>query len=264
MSRDRQPARPGQRAGVVVPILLVLAGVLGALTLTAITNKTASTDQRVQTNEVNAHVAKKRADTAASTAVTAKKRADKNAQGLRTVVREVHTQTRIFVRQGILERGPKGIEGGAGPIGRTGPPGKVPFTLTELAAELSPRLTEVLADRLPAALELACGGSCNGKDGADGKDAPVVTQEQLDLAVAHYCDARNGCVGPASTVPGPQGVQGEASTVPGPAGADGQPGPQGPPGTLVLSVPTACPDGNGGFVTGVATDPDGDGNFTCP
>ena len=113
------------------------------------------------------------------------------------------------------------------------------------------RLTEVLTDRLPAALELACGGSCDGRPGADGKDgrdAPAVTQEMVDLAMAHYCDAHNGCQGPpgaASTVPGPQGVQGD----PGPQGvpgADSQvPGPQGPQGadgvTTTVLVPCVGP-----------------------
>lgn len=136
---------------------------------------------------------------------------------------------------------------GASVVGPQGPPGKVPFTLADVLAGLSPKLTEALTDQLPGALELACGGSCNGADGKDGKDAPAVTQEMVDLAITHYCDAHNGCQGPpgaASTVPGPQGVQGD----PGPQGvpgADGQPGAQGPPGadgvTTTVLVPCVGP-----------------------
>ena len=214
-------------------------------------------------------------------ATTAKKRADTSAQKITTVAGDASQAKKdsslaIRVLKGapgargeLGHVGPAGLAGARGrdgARGAQGPPGKVPFTLAEIIADLSPKLTAVIDDRLPAALELACGGPCNGKPGADGKDGkegapstvpgpPGPAGVQGDTGPAGPA----GPVGPAGAdgAPGPQGIQGDV-------GPQGIQGPAGTPGTLVLSVQTACPDGNGGFVTGVATDPDGDGNFTCP
>jgi len=69
---------------------------------------------------------------------------------------------------------------------------------------------------------------------------------------------------PRRPPPGMQGPRGEKGD-PGEKGEKGDTGQPGAPGTVVLSIETACPNGLGGGLTpGVATDPDGDGNFTCP
>lgn len=187
------------------------------------------------------------------TARAAKAKTDKVQRQVERQVIKLDRTITVLGKAGV--NGLPGKAGSAGPAGITGlqgPPGKVPFTLTEVLAGLSPLLTARLEDALPAALDVACGGSCNGKAGADGKDgrdAPAVTQEMVDLAMAHYCDVHNGCQGP-------QGVPGAASTTPGPpgpAGADGAPsrvpGPQGPPGQdAVFPATLTCVDnGNGTF-----------------
>lgn len=70
-----------------------------------------------------------------------------------------------------------------------------------------PSLSMVLA-----ALEEACNGSCEGKDGES------VTPEQVTVIVGRtlvdYCAERNECRGPKgdpSTVPGPQGIPGKSA-----------------------------------------------------
>ena len=185
-------------------------------------------------------------------AAAAKKKTDKVSRKVDRQVIKLDRTITVLGKAGV--QGLPGKNGTAGPPGITGaqgPPGKVPFTLADVLAGLSPKLTEALTDRLPGALELACGGSCDGRpgaDGKDGKDAPAVTQDMVDLAMAHYCDVHNGCQGPpgaASTVPGPQGVPGDPGPQ-GPPGADSQVvGPQGPPGvdgvTTTVLVPCVGP-----------------------
>lgn len=73
--------------------------------------------------------------------------------------------------------------------------------------------------------------------GRDGADAPPVTDEQIDAAVARYCEARNGCRGSE----GPQGA----------AGPQGPEGPAGYPSSITLADGQRC------------TDPDGDRRYTC-
>lgn len=62
----------------------------------------------------------------------------------------------------------------------------------------------------------------------------------------------------------PQGPQGEKGDK-GDKGDTGAQGAQGEPGKTVIDVQTACPTGLlGGLTPGIATDPDGDGHYTCP
>ena len=143
---------------------------------------------------------------------SAKKAAVKVRHDLTVVTRVVH-ETRTVL----------GLEGKRGAPGRNGRDAVLTFTLADVLAGLSPKLTEVLTDRLPTPAQVAdaCGQACVGSPGADGRD---------------------GREGPASTVPGPpgpvgpQGVQGDVGPAgpQGPPGADstvpGPPGPQGPPG----------------------------------
>jgi hypothetical protein len=196
-------------------------------------------------------------------------KADHKATALQKRVKVVEIRT---VRDHTVLRekqiiGPNGQPGPGGLRGPQGPPGKVTFTLEGVIDGVSPlvigRLSERLDATLPDVVAANCGGSCNGTDGRDGKDAPPVTPEAINAAVAANCGG--SCKGDPG-VNGTNGVDGQpgANGVDGQPGANGQDGAPGTPGTVVLSVQTACPDGNGGFVAGVATDPDGDGNFTCP
>jgi hypothetical protein len=87
-----------------------------------------------------------------------------------------------------------------------------------------------------------------------------------------------GPSGKASTVAGPQGEPGigcPPSNVlcrgpegePGRDGSDGKDGADGAPGQdgkTPVSIQTVRPDGQGGIEVCQATDPDGDGAFTCP
>lgn len=98
-----------------------------------------------------------------------------------------------------------------------------------------------------------------GPTGARGAAGPALTQDQLTLAAetaleAHCRVAECAVPGPAGVV-GPRGPQGER----GPAGAQGAPGPE------PIAVP-ATQIGVDGVTPQncVATDPDGDGAYTCP
>jgi hypothetical protein len=51
-----------------------------------------------------------------------------------------------------------------------------------------------------------------GADGAPGADAPAPTQDQINAAIAAYCDAHNQCQGPQGP-PGPQGPAGDGGGV---------------------------------------------------
>lgn len=79
-------------------------------------------------------------------------------------------------------------------------------------------------------VEAAVAAYCDANDGCRGQpgEPAVVSRAQVREAVETYCDARGDCrghsgtPGPRSTVPGPR------STVPGPTGSPGPPGMQGP------------------------------------
>jgi hypothetical protein len=206
------------RPPVVALIVAALAGVLLVVVVATLSQQGDMAQETAKKATTTAQAARGAVAQTDRKASAAKAKATSVEKRVKVVeVRTVRDHTVLREKQII---GPDGKPGPGGLRGPPGRPGKVPFTLTDVLAGLSPLLTEALADRLPAALETACGGSCNGRDGADGKDAPLVTQEMVDLAMAHYCDAHNQC---ASTVPGPAGAQG-------PAGADGAPGPVGPQG----------------------------------
>jgi hypothetical protein len=189
-------------------------------------------------------------------ATTAGKKATRLQTKVVTLTKTVH-ETRVVL----------GLEGKAGAPGRNGRDAVVPFTLSGLLDALSPLVVGRLSDRLdstlPDVVRETCGGSCKGdpgSDGTNGRDAPPVTPEAISAAVASNCGG--SCKGDKGD-PGVNGTNGVDGTN-GTNGVDGLNGQNGAPGTIVLSVQTACSDGNGGFVAGVATDPDGDGNFTCP
>lgn len=76
----------------------------------------------------------------------------------------------------------------------------------------------------------------DGEDGEDGEPGRPPTEAEVLLAVATYCAAHNGCVGPQ----GPAGADG--ASVVGPAGAAGAPGADGGQGTQGPPGPT-CPAG---------------------
>lgn len=90
----------------------------------------------------------------------------------------------------------------AGERGPAGPPPSFASVLRAVAFEL------------PAALEAACDGSCDGEDGQDGAPGPA------------GADGQDGAPGADSTVPGPQGERG-ATGPQGPAGKDGTNGANG-------------------------------------
>lgn len=133
-----------------------------------------------------------------------------------------------------------GLRGLAGRPGINGKDAVLPFTLADIVA------------RIPAPLT-----GPQGPAGADGKDAPAVTADQVtdavrpllpDVVAANCggsCKGQPGADGAASTVPGPAGADGATGPA-GPAGADSTvPGPQGPPGaspTTFLCQPPN-PDG---------------------
>jgi hypothetical protein len=253
IARDREEKAKLRRMVWLLALGLAFVLVISGIQLFVLATKSETTASGVASNTRNAKVAKgvaKTAKTAAATAKTAATKARgetaKNTKDLKTVARVQHTQTRVLIEKGILKRGPRGLQGGPGPIGLTGPTGKFPFTLAEIVDNVSPRLVSEVKDRLdarlPAALLGVCGGSCNGSNGADGKD---VTQAMVDDGLRRILP---GIVADALTqncggsCKGDPGVPGADSTVPGPAGADSTvPGPQGPAGP-VNPCPTLPPE----------------------
>lgn len=208
--------RPSYRALAGVLLVAITVAVVGYVALhksdTAIERST-SVQREVKTKAPKTALA-----ATDKKATTAKKATDK-------VSRKVERQV-IKLDRTITVLGKAGVNGLPGKNGSPGPPGRdavVPFSLQDVIAGLSPKL----ADRIPTAAQVvdACGSACvgpAGRDGVDGRDAPPVTDAQLDAAVARYCDAHNQCQGA-------QGVQG-ATGPQGLPGADGAPGAQGPPG----------------------------------
>jgi hypothetical protein len=158
----------------------------------------------------------------------AKRQAVKVQQRLTTVTRTVHETREVL-----------GLEGKRGATGRPGRDAVVGFTLADVLAGLSPLLTKAVNARidegLPDALSEACGGSCVGERGADGKDASA---EQIDAAVARHCAPLNDCV---SVVPGPKGDPGD----PGAQGPKGDPGADGAPGPPPQPFTISFTDGTG-------------------
>jgi hypothetical protein len=234
------------RPPVVALIVAALAGVLLVVVVATLSQQGDMAQETAKKATTTAQAARGAVAQTDRKASAAKAKATSVEKRVKVVeVRTVRDHTVLREKQII---GPDGKPGPGGLRGPPGRPGKVPFTLTDVLAGLSPLLTEALADRLPAALETACGGSCNGHDGKDGRDAPPVTQEMVDLAMTRYCDAHNGCAGPQGVpgAPGAQGADGQPGTPgpAGPAGPQGDPGPAGSPGadgvtTTVLIVCTA-------------------------
>lgn len=68
---------------------------------------------------------------------------------------------------------------------------------------------EPTAEEIFIAVSAYCANdACRGPAGADGTDAPAVTDEQIAAQVAAYCDARGECIGPMGPM-GPAGANGE-------------------------------------------------------
>lgn len=243
-------------AGVVLIVVVAVLSQRG--------NMTQETAKKATTTAQQAQTAVKDKAPKAALAQT-----DKRARSAKKAAVQVRHDLTVVTRvvketQTVLGLGPRGL------TGRNGRDAMLTFTLQGLLDALSPLVVGRLSDRLDATLpdvvRETCGGSCKGdpgSDGTNGKDAPPVTPEAISAAVAANCGG--SCKGDPG-VNGTNGVDGQPGVngVDGQPGANGQDGAPGTPGTIVLSVQTACPDGNGGFVAGVATDPDGDGNFTCP
>lgn len=229
------------RRRTFIPLVVsCLFAVLVVIVVLSLSHNTQTAREKVKTvqRDVKRKADKTQVARTDRTAKVAKRKTDKVA---RTVKRQV-----IKLDRTITVLGKAGVRGLPGKNGRPGPPGRdavVPFTLADVLDGLSPKLT----DRIPTPAQVvdACGSACvgaAGKDGRDGKDAPPVTDSQIDSRLSAFCATRNDCVGPAgppSTVPGPAGPQGP----PGAAGAPGPTGPQGPPGaspTTFLCQPPAA------------------------
>lgn len=172
----------------------------------------------IQTNKDNATVAKR----AATTAV--KKAAVVERKQKRLEVKVV--QTRVLVKQTRTVLKQVGILGNPGMRGPRGLPG---LGLEPTQAALDAAVTRYCAnnacskppttEQVYAAIQ-ACAdaGGCRGPSGVagkDGRDAPPVTDQQLDASTARYCDAHGGCSGPQG-VPGVNGVDGAPGTPAGP------------------------------------------------
>lgn len=143
------------------------------------------------------------------------------------------------------------IEDNPAVVSTTVPP---PTTTTTLSrSQIEGAVSRYLADNPPAdgrppttqeivaAVVAVCAatGGCDGPAGPAGRDAPPVTDLQIDAAVERFCrDGRcRGEPGPAGEAgedgaPGAAGRDG-ADGVNGQPGQPGPPGPQGPPGPVV-------------------------------
>jgi hypothetical protein len=208
-------------------LLLLIAGSIGVFVLVSVLNRS---DKAVDKAATVQRDVKRKADKTAvartdRTAKVAKAKTDK-------VARKVERQV-IKLDRTITVLGKAGVNGLPGKNGSPGPPG------IGVPGEPGPPGRSLTVDDAIQALNTFCGPDrCRGPQGdpgRDGADAPPPTQEQVDLAVAHYCDAHNQCQGPA-----------------GQPGVDGQPGPQGPPGP-----PGASP------TQFVCQPPDASGNQVC-
>jgi hypothetical protein len=145
-----------------------------------------------------------------------------------------------------------GAQGPGGAVGATGATGRRGLSVTGARGPTG--------DRGPSGAPSQISGP-QGKDGpmgppgATGAPGPAGEQGPKGDTGATGRDGSPAPVPPeAVPVPGPMGPAGMDGQ-PGSPGADGQPGA---PGTLVLSVETCALPGL------TATDPDGDGTFTCP
>ncbi len=224
--------------------VMAVAGAFAVFVVLTFQQGREATDER-------ADVAQKDAEKAKAEVVTAK-----------DTIREVRT---ILVRKGIAVRGPDGLRGGPGPVGRRGPqglpgatgsPGRVgeqgmpgrpgdpapPVTIAQLAAAL---------EIIKACDNDACDGPAgrdgvdgvdgapgvDGQDGSDGADAPPPSDEQVATALAALCGA---CTGPpgatgATGSQGPQGMQ----------GPPGEPAPPPPPQICDPAYGYVCKGGGG-------------------
>lgn len=233
-----------QLAGFMALLTFVSVGTTMAVAITVL-------DQHPQVDKNKAAVQKlapkatentKRATMALAQAKTANRR----------VIRVNRTQTRLVTvlrRVGILRRGKTGLSGATGLQGLQGAPG-----LTG-AMGRGPTSEEIDAAVARYCLQHTCALPPTGDQVTAAvvafcrTDACGPTVEQVAAGIVSYC-VSHACRG----LDGPKGDKGDP-------GQDGAPGA---PGSLVVSVQTACPDGNGGFIVGFATDPDGDGTYTCP
>lgn len=141
--------------------------------------------------------------------------------------------------------GPEGPEGDAGPTGATGATGA-----TGPRGFIGPRGPRgVIGPIGPVGVEGPAGESGpegpRGSDGANGQQGPGPTDEQIQQAVARFCD--NGFCR------GGQGPIGETGPI-GPAG------PAGPPGTALPGTYT-CLDGE--YLQGITVSADGTVTTIC-
>ena len=221
---------------------LATTRVAGALAVVALASLMFFLNAHGQQTDRNATTAKKRADTSAQKVTTVAKDASKARRDSSLAIRALKGAPGARGELGHI--GPAGLAGARGPQGPRGPRGAAgrdsPFTLTEVLAGLSPLLTAKLEDALPRALEVACGGSCEGRPGIDGKDGKEGAPSTVPGPIGPAGPAGvQGDTGP----PGPQGPPGADSTVPGPQGppgVDGAPGPTVPCAQLDPALGYAC------------------------
>lgn len=199
-------------------VIAMLAAVVLGGTLLATRDDVDKSQTAIRTNKNNATVAKK----AATTAV--KKAAVVERKQKRLEVKVV--QTRVLVKQTRTVLKQVGILGNPGMRGPRGLPG---LGLEPTQAALDAAVARYCAnnacskppttEQVYAAIQ-ACAdaGGCRGPSGVagkDGKDAPPVTDQQLDASTARYCDAHGGCSGPQGA-PGVNGMDGAPGTPAGP------------------------------------------------
>ena len=223
--------RPARIALGVVFVIALLGGGFAALyVVRSLSSRSETAARKVTTVEDKATVAKHRAD------VSAQKVEDVGRQAGRADRRSKATVKFLRGEQGLPGvRGANGkicAPGPGGPPGRRGPqgpPGPVPFTLPDVVAGVSDKLT----GRVPTASQVveACGQSCVGPAGETGGRG-----ERGDTGP-------QGDVGPAGPA-GPQGPPG-ADGAPGAPGAPGPAGPQGPPGVSPTTFACGPPDAAG-------------------
>ncbi len=184
----------------VIVLVVVTAAVTGTL-IFAITSLYNGQEQTKREAKAEVVVAKKKQDRKTA---AVKKRTDKVAERVR-VIRRVQVRTqRILITKGILARGPRGLQGGVGPVGKQGPgpsPAQIRAAVASYCASASCG-SGATAAQVAAAVNAYCSAAqCRGPAGRDGSP---LSPAQVTQAVGVYCSQRDDCRGPAGS-PGPQG-----------------------------------------------------------